>query len=89
MEGLNDCVDTWCNKHEIDNSILTDWKYEVIRKFDEKIQILSDQGCVTKQYQPPFCTIALTLLAMVVFRFQILISTMYDSKEIAHFKYQS
>ena len=30
MEGLSDYVDTWCNKHDIDNSILTNWKYEVI-----------------------------------------------------------
>ena len=88
MEGLSDYVDTWCNKHDIDNSILTNWKYEVIRKVDEKIQNLPDQKCITKQDQPSLCAIAVTLLSMVVFRFLILISTMYDSKEIAHFNYQ-
>ena len=35
------------------------------------------------------CVIALTLLLMVAFRFQALISTMFDSKEIVQFKNQS
>ena len=35
------------------------------------------------------CVIALTLLLMVAFRFQTLISTMFDSKEIVQFKNQS
>ena len=35
------------------------------------------------------CSIALTLLLIVVFGFLTLISTIYDSKEIEQFKYQS
>ena len=42
MEGLNDCIDTWCDKHCIDKSAVTEWKYKVISKADEKIKILSN-----------------------------------------------
>ena len=40
MEGLNDCIGTWCDKHCIDKSAVTEWKYKVISKADEKIKIL-------------------------------------------------
>ena len=37
MESLSDCIDTCCNKHGIDKSIFTEWKYKVKSKADEKI----------------------------------------------------
>ena len=40
MEGLNDCIDTQCNKYGIDKSILTEWKYKVKSKISKKIKIL-------------------------------------------------
>ena len=36
-EVLNDCIDTWCNKHDADKSILTKKKYKVVSKVNEKI----------------------------------------------------
>ena len=43
-EGLNNSIiDTWCNsnKHGSDKSILTEWRYKVISKVDEKIYCLT------------------------------------------------
>ena len=48
-----------------------------------------NQECFTWQVQAQFvCSIALTLLLIVVFWFPNLISIIYDSKEIVQFKYQ-
>ena len=39
IEGcFNDCIDKWCNKHDVDKSILTEWKYKFVGKVDEKIK---------------------------------------------------
>ena len=40
MEGVNDFIDTWCNKDVVYESVLTDWKYNVISKADRKTDIL-------------------------------------------------
>lgn len=38
---LVDCIETWCNKNNIDKSALTKWEWKVDnRKVDEKIKIL-------------------------------------------------
>ena len=41
IEGLNDCIDTWCRKHSIDKSVLMEWKGKVFDKADEKIKTAS------------------------------------------------
>ena len=42
-EGLNDCTYTWCCKHDIDKSVLMEWKDRVIGNADEKIKTLSNK----------------------------------------------
>ena len=42
MEGLNDSINAWYNKHGVDKSILIKLKYKVIGKTDEKIEIQSN-----------------------------------------------
>lgn len=34
MRGFIDCIDTRCNKQDIDKSFLTEWKYKVISNVD-------------------------------------------------------
>ena len=41
IEGLNDCIDTWCSKHSIDKPVLVESKEKVIDKVGEKTKTLS------------------------------------------------
>ena len=36
MEVLNDCIDKWCNRDEVDKSVLTKWTSKFISNIDEK-----------------------------------------------------
>ena len=40
IEGLNDCIDTWCSKHGIDKPVLIESKEKVINKLGEKTKTL-------------------------------------------------
>ena len=42
MKGLNNCINTWHNKHGVNKSVLTEWKHKVNIKIDEKIKIPSN-----------------------------------------------
>ena len=32
IEGLNECIDTWCSKHGINKSLHMEWKGNVINR---------------------------------------------------------
>ena len=42
MKGLNNCINTWHNKHGVNKSVLTEWKHKVNIKINEKIKIPSN-----------------------------------------------
>lgn len=46
MKGLNDCIDTCCNKHANDKYILTEWKYKQDR-CKNKNTFASAKGTIT------------------------------------------
>ena len=43
IDRFSDCIDTWCRKYGIDESVLIEWKGEVIDKDDHKIKNLSNK----------------------------------------------
>ena len=43
IQGLNDCIDTWCSEYDIEKSVRTEQKGEVIDKVNEKIKALSNK----------------------------------------------
>ena len=54
LKCLSDCIDTWCFKHSLNKSILTEWKYTVISKVDE-ISLKISTYTYSKYNKMPVC----------------------------------
>ena len=52
--SINDGIDTWCSKYDIDKSVLMEWKGKVINKIDEKTKNFVQQTIFKISYE---CTL--------------------------------